>query len=301
MATLWAMRLRHGATVGQAIQALDGIIQESLQTRNIGAQALNVKLNSYLNWVYGAQTRLRSIFADTKLEDSLLSRAYWHVSMASIPPSPELGRLVDEELIFQAGHPGVIGDRGGRLGEAADHLRALRRLADRAGSICVPDTNALLHYTRIDQLPWPERIGQPVVRLIVPLAVIDELDSKKYARREEFQQRARELLTLIDLYETATPDAHAQLREGVTFEVLPDESGHFRAASTDQEILERCEFLAQVTGSPVTLVTGDTGVRINARARGIEVIKLGEEDLLPRFRTPQQSNTTQSDEETNTT
>jgi predicted ribonuclease YlaK len=49
------------------------------------------------------------------------------------------------------------------------------------------------------------------VRLVVPLVVIDELDSKKYARREEFQQRARELLALIDRYETAAPDAYARL------------------------------------------------------------------------------------------
>ena len=290
------MRLRHGVTVEQAIQALVEISQDSLQPRNITGQApdLRVKLNSYLNWVYGAEARLRPIFADTELEDSLLTRAYWHVSMSSIPPSPELGRLVDEELIFQAGHPGNVGDRGGCLGEAADRLRALRRLADRVGSICVPDTNGILHYTRFDRLPWRERIGQPAIRLIVPLAVIDELDNKKYARREEFQQRARELLTLIDRYETAAPDAYAQLREGVTFEVLPDEPGHFRAASTDQEILDRCEFLAQVTGSPVTLMTGDSGVRINARARGIEVIKLGEKDLLPRFHAPQQPNATPS-------
>jgi rRNA-processing protein FCF1 len=292
------MRLRHGATVEQAIQALDQVIQESLQPRNIAGQAhdLRVKLNSYLNWVNGAQVRFRLVFADTELEDSLLARAYWNVSMSSIPPSPELGRLVDEELIFQAGNPGVPGDGGGRLGQAADRLHGLRRLADRPGRIFVPDTNALLHFTRFDRLPWPERTGQHVVRLIVPLAVIDELDNKKYARREEFQQRARELLTLIDRYETAAPDAYAQLHQGVTFEILPDEPGHFRAASTDQEILERCEFLAQVTGLPVTLVTGDSGVRINARARGIDVIKLGEEDLLPRLRVPQQPDPTQSEE-----
>lgn len=282
------MRLRHGVTVEQATVALGEIIRESLQPRNIAVPELRVKLNGYLTWVYGAQIRLRSIFADSELEDSLLARAYWHVAMSSIPPSPDLGRLVDEELIFQAGSPGVPGDQGGRIGEAADRLRALRRLADRPGRICVPDTNALLHYTRFDQLPWPERTGQPVVRVVVPLAVIDELDSKKYARREEFQQRARELLTLIDRYETAAPDAYTQLRMGVTFEVLSDEPGHFREASTDQEILGRCEFLAQVTGSPVTLVTGDSGVRINARARGIDVIKLGEQDLLPRLRTPEQ-------------
>jgi rRNA-processing protein FCF1 len=287
------MRLRHGVTVEQAVQELGEIIQDS-QPQNAGAPPdLRVKLNSYLNWVYGAQARLRLSFADSELEDSLLARAYWHVSMASIPPSPELGRLIDEELVFQAGHPGVPDDRGGRFGEAADRLRSLRRLADRAGRICVPDTNALLHYTRLDQLPWPERLGQPVVRLVVPLAVIDELDNKKYARREEFQQRARELLALIDRYETAAPDAYAQVRQGVTFEILPDEPGHSRAVSTDEEILERCEFLAQVTGTPVTLVTGDSGVRINARARGIEVVKLGDEDLLPRFRAPQQDSAAQ--------
>lgn len=101
---------------------------------------------------------------------------------------------------------------------------------------------------------------------------------------------------LIDRYETAAPDAYAQLHEGVTFEVLPNEPGHVRLPSTDQEIQERCEFLAQVTGSPVTLVTGDSGVRINARARGIEVVKLGEEDLLPRLRTPPEPETAQSGE-----
>jgi hypothetical protein len=80
--------------------------------------------------------------------------------------------------------------------------------------------------------------------------------------------------------------------------ILPDEPGHFRAASTDQEIPERCEFLTQVTGTPAILVTGhgDPGVRINARARGIEVIKLGEDDdVLPRFRSSQQPATAEPD------
>ena len=132
------------------------------------------------------------------------------------------------------------------------------------------------------------------VRLIIPLVVIDELDNKKYARREESQQRARELLTLIDRYESVAPDACAKLQEGVTFEILPDEPGHYRTASTDQEILEWCEFLRQMVGRPVTLVTGASGVRINARARDIAVFKLGEEDLLPRFRSPQLPGTANS-------
>jgi rRNA-processing protein FCF1 len=102
------------------------------------------------------------------------------------------------------------------------------------------DTNALLHYTRFGQLPWRERLRQELVRLIVPLVVVDELDGKKYARREEFQQRARELLTLIDGYATASPPVgYLAVRDGVTFEVPPDEPGHSRMPSNDREILER--------------------------------------------------------------
>ena len=96
------MHLRHGATVERAIQGLSEIITESQQPRNIG-QPAEPKPNTYLNWVYSAQIRLRLLFSDTELEDSLLARAYWHVSMSSVPPSPELGRLVDEELVFQLG------------------------------------------------------------------------------------------------------------------------------------------------------------------------------------------------------
>jgi predicted ribonuclease YlaK len=194
-----------------------------------------------------------------------------------------LNRLVGEELVFQVGHPGISAD-GGRLGEVTARLRTLAGLAARPGSTCLLDTNALLHYTRFDQLPWPQRLGQELVRLVVPLAVVDELDGKKYARREEFQQRSRELLALIDGYVTASPPAgYSTVRDGVTFEVLPDEPGHHRMPSNDQEILERCEFLHQVTGRQVTLITADTGMRINAQARRINVFKLSAEDLLPRY------------------
>jgi hypothetical protein len=58
---------------------------------------------------------------------------------------------------------------------------------------------------------------------------------------EQFQQRARDLLTPIDAYVTRSPpDGYPRLRRGVTVEVLPDEPSHLRAASNDQEVLSRC-------------------------------------------------------------
>jgi rRNA-processing protein FCF1 len=279
------MHLRRGVTFEQAIGALAQRISDSQQASASNASGAEVKRQTYLNWVNTTQAHLRTVFSDTELEDTLLARGYWHIcEMSSQSAEKLLNRLIGEELVFQVGHPGISGDPGGRLGEAIIRLRALTGLAAWPGHICVLDTNALLHYTRFDQLPWSERLRQELVRLVVPLVVVDELDGKKYARREEFQQRARELLTLIDGYVTASPPAgYSTIRDGLTFEVLPDKPGHSRLRSNDQEILERCEFLHQVTGRPVTLITGDSGMRINAQARDINVFKLAAEDLLPRF------------------
>jgi rRNA-processing protein FCF1 len=282
------MRLRHGVTVEQAIRALGERISDSQQASADAASGPDDARQAYLNWVSTTQQYLRTIFSDTELEDSLLGRGYWHICAMTIPSMSKerlLQRLVREELVFQVGYPGIHGDPGGRLGEVATRLRALTRLAARPGRICIPDTNALLHYTRFDQLLWAERMQMSLVRLVIPLVVIEELDGKKYARRGEFQQRAREMLTLIDRYATTSPpDGYSEVRKNVTVEMLPDEPGHLRMSSGDQEILERCEFLNQVTGNPVTLITGDTGMRINARSRGIEVFKLSDDDLLPRYK-----------------
>lgn len=279
------MHLRRGITAQRAIEVIEERISASQRPLNAAEQDPDLKRHVYLNWVADTEARLQEIFADAGTEDPVLGRGYWHICSASSSDEKLMSRLVREELRFQAGYPGIPNDSGGRLGEVRSRLRALTQLGDRPGYICVPDTNALLHYTRFDQLPWAKRLRVALVRLVVPIVVVDELDAKKYARREEFQQRARELLTLIDRHVTASPpDGYFRVQQDVTIEVLPDEAGHLRAISNDQEILDRCELLYQATGNKVTLITGDSGMRITAQARGIDVLKLSSEDLLPRHK-----------------
>lgn len=282
------MRVRHGHTIETAIAALDRIIDRSEQPRGASSGESLPQFNDYLNWIDAAQVQLRVVFADREIEDCLLSRGYWHI-VTTLPADNYLSRMINEEMVFQAGNLGVPADSGGRLGEFSSRLKRLRRLADRPGDIYVTDTNALLHYTRFDKLNWAKRIGVESVRLVIPLAVIDELDAKKYSRREEFQKTARNLLAVINRLTTINDEAYAKISNRLTVEVLPDEEGHLRAPSTDQEILERCELLAQVTDRPVTLITGDSGVRINARSRGMNVFQLTEDDLLPSRMLPASS------------
>lgn len=279
------MRLRHNVTVLEAVRALQACVERSQQASPHGINDPQMCRHLYLNWVNTSQQQLRAVFSDSELQDSLLSRGYWRIcSLSPEPLSHLLQRLISEELAFQVGHPG---DRPptGRFGEAIETLRTLIYQSDRPGTVCVLDTNSLLHYTRFDQIPWTTRMNESHVRLVIPLTVVDELDAKKYARRGEFQKRARELLTRIDGYVTASPpDGYSRIQKNTTIEILAHELGHSASQDNDKDILNQCEFLSQLTGHPVTLVTGDSGMRIRAQTAGLGVFKLTDDDLLPRHK-----------------
>ncbi|WP_151483906.1 hypothetical protein [Streptomyces albicerus] len=53
-----------------------------------------------------------------------------------------------------------------------------------------------------------------------------------------------------------------------------DEAGHSRRANADDEIIERGVLLAQITGTPVAVVTADTGMRLRAETAGLNALRL---------------------------
>src|SRR5207244_6580841 len=97
------MRIRHGMRVATAIKALAEIVQESQGPYSAGFESPDLKLNFYLNWVDDAQRKLRTIFADSELEDSLLGRGYWHIC-GVVANYQTLGRLINEEIVAQVGY-----------------------------------------------------------------------------------------------------------------------------------------------------------------------------------------------------
>jgi PIN domain len=70
--------------------------------------------------------------------------------------------------------------------------------------------------------------------------------------------------------------APGQLRPGVTIEVPIDSGPRVRPVDADEEILATCREFRQLTGREVTLVTGDTSMRMRAQARAIAVVKVPE-------------------------
>jgi hypothetical protein len=51
----------------------------------------------------------------------------------------------------------------------------------------------------------------------------------------------------------------------MTVDILPDAPAHRRQADNDTELLDRTEFVTQVTGKFVTLVTADRGMRVRGK------------------------------------
>jgi predicted ribonuclease YlaK len=139
------------------------------------------------------------------------------------------------------------------------------------------DTNVLMHYQRLDKVPWPEVLDLSPVRLILPICVIDELDNKKYAGSDVMSNRANQALRVLRLYGTELrPGSAAVLKDGTTLEVFLDEPGYQRRVNLDEELLSRTTLLRRAIGRPVIIVTGDFGMQLRIDAHGLEHAEMPE-------------------------
>jgi PIN domain len=119
------------------------------------------------------------------------------------------------------------------------------------------------------------------IRILVPLAVVDELDRLKEGA-ERYRARARYSIAVLDDLWRYPGEPGLLLPEGSTpvtssretrLEVVMDRPGHVRLADTDDEIVDRIATIEPLTGKSITLLTFDTGMALRARAAGLTVAK----------------------------
>lgn len=222
--------------------------------------------DEYLQWVELAESQVLGLTHDDDTMRMFQTDRFWHIR-ALEETSPRPWPLIDAEVRTQTTALTALAD---------DLVQRAERLSSAPGEILVLDTNVLLHCLMPDQIPWRGLVGQPHVRLVVPLRVVEELDARKYGKSPEMAGRARRLLPAL---EAVVGDAGApgQLRDGVTIEVPLDAGGRVKPTDADEEILGVCVELRQLAGREVILVTGDTAMRLRAQARAIPVLKVPDE------------------------
>jgi len=241
-------------------------------------KAMSRKINGYLDWTQDAKTRMRGLFTDTDLSDGIFAERYWHI--AGLHVASAYGtRIINQEVDHQ----------DARLASAIETLRQWQELGERPGALLTLDTNAFLQFRPYYELPWTVLAGTDRVRLVLTMPVLDEIEAKKQGPNPRLKKRARKILprldkafgddgrVFFDVDKDGTP------MSGVSLEILRDPPEHRRSTTDmDAEFLDRSEFLQAAAARPVTVVSGDTGMKIRARGRlsGLKLLTLPDDYRL---------------------
>ena len=265
--------MRQGVTARHAIETIKERLSRVQDVQNVSThgmlpQEANAAVTrAYHAWVDQTERQLRSLFADRGTARDLVSPRYWGISQVAAATIAVRSMVTAE-----------MEDQKENLQAIIDSLAAFQHLAELDGDFFVLDTHVMLHFRRLDEIQWGIEFDAKKVRLILPLAVIDEMDTKTYAANPKIAKRAGDRLRFLDRHiEAATAPGGAVVRKDVTMEVLSDPAGHQRRSNVDAEILDRAEFLsAVVEKSTVVVVSGDRGMRVRGHPRGIKVIPLSD-------------------------
>lgn len=129
------------------------------------------------------------------------------------------------------------------------------------------------------------------IRLLFPIAVVDELDGLKDSGKQPARWRSSYTLGLLDRTlrgETVGVLRHADRggepalwRGELSVEIVLDQPGHVRLPITDDEIIDRAVAIKALSGCEVRLLTCDTGQHTRGRAAGLMVTKVPAKDPGP--------------------
>lgn len=165
----------------------------------------------------------------------------------------------------------------------AAHTELQRRIASWsvAGTFVAFDSSAYINAPKLEDIRFGELLGLAApdgpVRLLVPMAVVDELDNLKQHNRPHHRWRAGYTTAVLARLLRGDPTAPALLHHdnpAVTVELLPDPPGHIRLPITDDEIVDRLVHAQVLAGRAITLITFDTGQDLRASAAGLQSLRL---------------------------
>jgi rRNA-processing protein FCF1 len=270
------LRLKPGAIPEQAITALDGRITAAKNLRGeisrpglspaAEADYMMRRRDAYVEWAEATEVALSNLTDDADVLGMVYTAAHAEIRRL-IPTDPRPVPLIDSETTRQVANLEWLRD---------DLAQRRERALSASGHLTLLDTNVLMHYQPPANINWPELVAKREVRLVIPLAVIDELDAMKFSDSARKRGKARELLPQLRCYigHGGTPQ---QVRDHTTIEVLIEPGPRGRAIDVDSEILETAHELRRLSGQPVTIVTADTGMSLRAEGQGLPIVMIPDE------------------------
>jgi hypothetical protein len=244
--------------------------------RNLRGSTLD-QWQNYMDWAVEAERLLLTQVRDADIDT--LIRTTRHGVISTNPPTGRV--LIDAELDA----------RIAALERALSELERAANRWDQGGKLVVPDTSFFMnHPTKVEETDFSRLLEcrEIPVRLVVPMVVVDELDSLKKAGQQQRRWRAGYAIAVLDRVAGRgergriadadfSPFDRGEIPRGeVTLEILLDPPGHARLPINDDEIVDRAVGVQTTAGRDVTLLTYDTGHATRGRVAGLEVKKLVE-------------------------
>jgi hypothetical protein len=272
------LRLRNHVRPQDAVAVLRGLALDAHNVVSAGGNALTEIRPRYLRWAEEAEARLSAIAIRAEVVDRVLTERHWRIRALTdrdARPVP----VIDAELAHQ-----VAGLR--------DDLEWLEQLLDsyaftEGTMAALLDTNVFLHYKQIDQIDWLAELGALRVCVVVPLAVINELDEHTYHRDPKIRKRAKNALRLIHNTVGVGTQQRVGLRARTEIQVMSHHREVDRDGNVDAVVIEAASLVQRVcVDRHARLVTGDVGMRLRATIQDVACHVLNEELRLPASEQP---------------
>lgn len=255
------MRLRSPGQIDHAIKTISGLTNDCRNCESSYTDFSRAQ-RAYLDWVDEADGQLRSIFEDAEPADGLITLAFWEIRRLN-ESAPGAWQLVRRE----------IRDQADRLLAIQKRLAELKTFLQQPGDLVVVDTSALVQGEWFQDFDWSAHLELgPLVRIVVPILVIEELDGlKDRDRRSRAGDRASRVLRALRDLDAGYKGDPVSVRDNVTIEVLVDDDGRQRLLNSDGEIIHQAKVLQAITSRSVTLVCADAAMEFRALRRGLRV------------------------------
>ncbi|MFI9574595.1 PIN domain-containing protein [Microbispora rosea] len=269
-----------GADYADVLETLERVRFGAMNTRSNRAPNIDFYI-AYMTWAHDSVRILRYKLHAREINRLVATPRYVALLASPFPAARSTTDLIELELVE-------------RIEEIKDECAQLRRLRERWNGIeqfVVPETSMIMNYSWTldywDLAPLLD-VGSDGIHLVIPLAVIDELDNLKDRGPDQARTRARASLrtianalkdprdigTLREAGFTPYDKTDTNPRGAITLEVMFDNPGHTRLPRMDDEIVDRAMAVQDLAARPVIFMTDDTGQSMRASRAGLEVVMM---------------------------
>lgn len=268
------------SNTGQDVLAALETVRQALERSNgLGnGRPARQRIEEHVRWATDASRQLRRRISADDIARLVFTRGFYAMLEVDLREEAVASLLLSVETDT-------------RLEELDAAISALRAEISRwqiNKVLVVLDTSVYLHDEKIENLDLGDllQVREQPIHILIPMVIVDELDTLKQSGKREIRWRAAYTLAFINgcldsatLHGRVRPEDFSALAHGgiprgeITAEVVLDRPGHNRLPIADDEIVDRALAIQRIAGRGVHVVTFDTGMQMRARGQDLTVYK----------------------------